>query len=129
MKYVKYTLLCFTLICGSEALKAQQSETISDVIAGFNSGYSDAIGSHLNDNVELVMKSVDNVFTKQQTKTILADFFKKNPPLKFKLMHKGEKENAQYVIGNLETTTGSYRVYFLIKNNLIQQLRIESSND
>jgi hypothetical protein len=44
-------------------------------------------------------------------------------------MHRGDKENAQFVIGNLETTNGTYRVYFLIKKNLVQQLRIEGSND
>ena len=104
-------------------------DAIPDIVAGFNSGYSDAIAEHLNDNVELVIKNANNVFTKQQTKTILTDFFKKNPPLRFSIMHRGDKENAQFVIGNLETTNGTYRVYFLIKKNLVQQLRIEGSND
>ena len=127
MKNLKYLL---SLIVLTVALTAQaQAGAIPDIVAGFNSGYSDAIAEHLNDNVELVIKNANNVFTKQQTKNILTDFFKKNPPLKFTIMHRGDKENAQFVIGNLETTNGTYRVYFLIKKNLVQQLRIEGSND
>ncbi|HKL97004.1 MAG TPA: DUF4783 domain-containing protein [Paludibacteraceae bacterium] len=127
MKNLKYLL---SLIVLTVALTAQaQADAIPDIVAGFNSGYSDAIAEHLNDNVELVIKNANNVFTKQQTKNILTDFFKKNPPLKFTIMHRGDKENAQFVIGNLETTNGTYRVYFLIKKNLVQQLRIEGSND
>ena len=127
MKNLKYLL---SLIVLTVALTAQaQADAIPDIVAGFNSGYSDAIAEHLNDNVELVIKNANNVFTKQQTKNILTDFFKKNPPLKFTIMHRGDKEYAQFVIGNLETTNGTYRVYFLIKKNLVQQLRIEGSND
>ena len=127
MKNLNYLL---SLIVLTVALTAQaQADAIPDIVAGFNSGYSDAIAEHLNDNVELVIKNANNVFTKQQTKNILTDFFKKNPPLKFTIMHRGDKENAQFVIGNLETTNGTYRVYFLIKKNLVQQLRIEGSND
>lgn len=127
MKNLKYLL---SLIVLTVALTTQaQADAIPDIVAGFNSGYSDAIAEHLNDNVELVIKNANNVFTKQQTKNILTDFFKKNPPLKFTIMHRGDKENAQFVIGNLETTNGTYRVYFLIKKNLVQQLRIEGSND
>ncbi len=125
MKNLKYLL---SLIVLTVALTAQ-ADAIPDIVAGFNSGYSDAIAEHLNDNVELVIKNANNVFTKQQTKNILTDFFKKNPPLRFSIMHRGDKENAQFVIGNLETTNGTYRVYFLIKKNLVQQLRIEGSND
>ena len=128
MKNLKYSLSLIALVLAF-TVQAQQMDAIPDIVAGFNSGYSDAIAEHLNDNVELVIKNANNVFTKQQTKTILNDFFKKNPPLRFSIMHRGDKESAQFVIGNLETTNGTYRVYFLIKKNLVQQLRIEGSDD
>ncbi|HQO47938.1 MAG TPA: DUF4783 domain-containing protein, partial [Paludibacteraceae bacterium] len=91
--------------------------------------YSDGIANHLNNNVELTIDQVDNVFNKQQTRTILSSFFKKNQPLKFSVMHKGDKDRSQFMIGNLETTTGRFRVSVLIKNDLIQQLRIENADD
>lgn len=116
----------FTLL--TSAVFAQTNVT-DDVVAAFNSGYSDGIATHLNNNVELTIDQVDNVFNKQQTKTILNDFFKKNPPIKFTIMHKGDKDKSQFMIGNLKTSTRQFRVSLLIKNNLIQQLRIENADD
>ena len=63
------------------------------------------------------------------TKTAITNFFKKNQPVSFTISHQGEREHQQFVIGNLATKQGNYRVYFLVKNNLIHQLRIEESND
>lgn len=125
MKLFAFFLLFSTL----SSIPVQGQDIQDDLIAGFRSGYVDGIAIHLNDNVELSIKGIDNVFTKQQTKAILNDFFRKNPPLRFKVLHKGNNDNSQFVIGQLETSTGSYRVYYLIKKNLIQQLRIEESNE
>lgn len=121
-------LLVLIFIAFSTQITNSQIVT-DDVSAALNSGYSDGIVLHLNDNVELNIQNVDNVFNKQQTKTILSDFFKKNPPLKFQITHKGNKEKSQFFIGDLQTTDGNYRVSVLIKNDLIQQLRIENSDD
>ena len=48
-------------------------------------------------------------------------------------MHQGGKEGSKYVIGNLTTSTGTYRVSLFLKNQdnaqVIQQLRIESGNE
>ncbi|MFY9161111.1 MAG: DUF4783 domain-containing protein, partial [Paludibacteraceae bacterium] len=119
----------FILLFALPTVAFAQTNVTDDVVAAFNSGYSDGIANHLNNNVELTIDQVDNVFNKQQTRTILSSFFKKNQPLKFTVMHKGDKDRSQFMIGNLETTTGRFRVSVLIKNDLIQQLRIENADD
>ncbi|MDD3404928.1 MAG: DUF4783 domain-containing protein [Sphingobacteriia bacterium] len=129
MKKRKLCLLLTAIFTVVSQLVFSQTNVADDVTAAFNSGYSEGIAIHLNNNVELTIQNTDNVFNKQQTKTILSNFFKKNPPLKFVMMHKGAKEKSQFMIGDLETTNGHYRVSLLIKNNLIQQLRIENADD
>jgi hypothetical protein len=57
------------------------------------------------------------------------NFFSSHSPKSFSVIHQGGKEGAQYVIGNLDTQKGTFRVYFLLKKNngkdYIHQLRIE----
>ena len=79
--------------------------------------------------MELVVQTHDDVYSKLQAQQIIAEFFKSNKPKKFSIIHQGGKEDAQYAIGSLTTNTGTFRVYFLLKNknnrSLIHQLRIE----
>lgn len=121
----KNTLLITALLC----FQCLYAGVISDLITYFGQGDTQHIAQYLNNNVELAIKNAENVFTRQQTQNILADFFKKNQPMSFTISHQGEREHQQFVIGNLATKQGNYRVYFLVKNNLIHQLRIEESND
>jgi hypothetical protein len=59
---------------------------------------------------------------------ILKDFFKTNKPSSFKITHEGGKEGAKYLIGQLVTGNGEFRVHYFIKkeNNkpFVYQLRI-----
>jgi len=86
--------------------------------------------AYFNQNVELVVLENDNVYSKAQAQQIVNKFFSSNPPESFTVIHQGGKEGAQYVIGNLVTGKGTYRVYFLLKKNggkdYIHQLRIEA---
>jgi hypothetical protein len=84
-------------------------------------------------NVELVIGAKNDVFSKQQASGIINDFFRSNKVNSFQVLHKGNKDNANFAIGTLKTSSGNYRVYVLTRKQgatpLIQQLRIESSND
>ena len=52
---------------------------------------------------------------------------------RFNVLHKGERDLSCFIIGTLETDYATYRVYVLTRKNenqnLIQQLRIEPSNE
>ena len=78
---------------------------------------------------ELVIQREDNVYSKEQVSVIMNSFFKRNVPSQFTIVHQGMRDNSQFVIGNLQTNNGTYRIYLLIKHNLIYQLRIENPND
>lgn len=129
MKTFKLFLLSLFLFTASPFLFAQSSEVPSEIIESLNKGNADKLSNYLNDNVELVIDNKNDVFSKQQATGIIVSFFRKNNVSGFQLLHKGNKDSASFAIGILKATTGSFRVYVLTRNNEIQQLRIEPSND
>jgi hypothetical protein len=104
-------------------------EVPSAVIAALNNSNSNQLGSFFNNQIELVVGNQNDVYSNQQAQAIISDFFRRNHILSFHLLHKGTKETACFAIGVLKTSNGGYRVYILMRKNLIQQLRIELSND
>lgn len=100
-----------------------------EVILSLKSGNAKTLSEYFNQNVELVVPENDNVYSKAQAQLIVNDFFSTHSPQGFSVIHQGGKEGAQYVIGNLSTRKGFFRVYFLLKKNdgkdYIHQLRIE----
>ncbi len=105
------------------------AQTVDNIASGFATGNITIVKKYLNNNVELVIQHEDNIYSKEQLSVVLDDFFKKNSPSRFTIAHQGTRDNAQFVIGNLDTKKGTYRIYILIKHNLIHQLRIENPND
>jgi hypothetical protein len=129
MKTLKIVLLYFILFVTLPNAYAQLAQVPNSIIAAFQEGNAGSLSASLNDNVELVIGNQNDVYSKQQASAILADFFRKYRVNGFDLLHKGNKDAASFAIGTLKTNSGNYRVYFLIRKNEIQQLRIESSND
>lgn len=99
------------------------------IVVSFQTGNDASLAGFFNENVELVVETHDDVYSKSQAQQIVAEFFKSNKPKSFNIIHQGGKDGARYAIGSLTTTTGSFRVYFLLKNknnnSYIHQLRIE----
>jgi hypothetical protein len=119
-------ILLFFIVSGAN----QTVEQIPDeIISSLKSGNAKILASYFNQNVELVILNDDNVYSKAQAEQIVAGFFSQNQPEKFAIIHQGGKEGAKYVIGNLTTRQGTFRVYFLLKKTadkeIIHQLRIE----
>lgn len=114
---------CFSLI---QPVNAQVPD---EIIVCLKSGNAKTLSGYFNQNVELVVPDNDNVYSKAQAQLIVNEFFNSYAPQSFSVIHQGGKEGAQYVIGNLATKKGSFRVYFLLKKNngkdYIHQLRIE----
>lgn len=100
-----------------------------EILTSLKNGDSKTLSEYFNQNVELVVLENDNVYSKAQAQQIVNRFFDENTPESFTVIHQGGKEDAKYVIGNLKTNTGSFRIYFLLKTNdgksYIHQLRIE----
>lgn len=115
------------------ALTYAQNDIPSDVISALGNGDAARLSPFLNSNVELVVAKTNDVLSRQQTTGILTDFFKKNKVSTFSVLHNGNRESASFLIGTLSTANGNFRVYILMRKSgnqtLIQQLRIESSNE
>lgn len=100
-----------------------------EIVLSIQNGNHETLANYFNQNVELVVQSHDDVYSKSQAQQIVAEFFKANKPKQFTIIHQGGKDGARYAIGSLVTNTGTFRVYFLLKNkdenSYIHQLRIE----
>lgn len=99
------------------------------IVVSIQTGNDASLAGFFNENVELVVETHDDVYSKSQAQQIVAEFFKSNKPKQFSIIHQGGKDGARYAIGSLITSTGTFRVYFLLKNknnnSYIHQLRIE----
>lgn len=118
---------CLLLIAVIICLPSVYASIIDKVATHFGEGDAEGIAQYMNTNVELMFKNTNNIFTRQQTQTILSDFFKKNPVIDFNISNQGERDGKQFALGLLKTQNGIFRIYFLAKNGLIQQLRIENN--
>ncbi len=95
------------------------------------SGNADALGQYFDQNVEISMTDKEDVYAKAQAIAAVRQFFVQNAPRGFQQMHQGASKgsDAQYCIGNLTTSTGTFRVYLYAKSSggkfLIQEIRFD----
>jgi hypothetical protein len=80
-------------------------------------GNSKLLAEHFNQSVELLIKNKEDVYSKAQAELILKDFFKKNTPNNFIIEAEGESNGIKYVIGNLKTRSGKFKVYLSYQKN------------
>ncbi|MCK5730964.1 MAG: DUF4783 domain-containing protein [Draconibacterium sp.] len=130
MSTIKKISSILFLVTGLIFASLNTSAQIPDeIILSLQTGNAKVLASYFNDNVELVVIDNDNVYSKAQAKQIVSNFFNSFTPESFNVIHQGGKEGSKYVIGNLVTDNGNFRIYFLLKNNsgkdYIHQLRIE----
>lgn len=111
-----------------------QRDIDPEIISALTKGDAIGLSSHFNENIELILGSVNDVYSKKQATGIIADFFRKNKVSSLQVIHKGAKENSAFTICTMRAGNSSYRVYVLVRKSsteqqLIQQLRIETTND
>jgi hypothetical protein len=128
----KTAVVVFIFMFVFSAYSQENVEIPSGISLALKSGDATELVNYLNDNVEMVILDKEGIYSKDQAEVILRDFFAKNPPRRFNLMHQGGKTKSKYGIGNLETSNHTFRIYFLLKETngkqLIHQLRIEKEN-
>jgi len=128
MKKATKLLLVLLLTAGSVVAYLDIYQDISNAI---RSGDARAVAKFFSTTVDLTILNQEEVYSKAQAEQVLRDFFSKNTPRTFNLIHKGvSKEGAKYAIGNLVTAQGvQFRTYFFVKQSpsgeVIQELRFE----
>jgi hypothetical protein len=128
MKLNKKLLFLFAILLTTSFI-GKSEELPESLISGFNSGDASVISQYFGTTIEMSIDAKENVYSGTQAQLILRDFFKKNPPSSFTIIHKGGQGESKYAIGKLSTSNGTYRITILIKSAeskpYIHQLRIE----
>lgn len=107
-------------------------DIFDDIANSIRSGDARQLAVFFGNTIDLQIIDQENVYSKAQAEFIIKDFFIKNQPKTFTILHKGSSpEGIQYVIGNLTTTKGkSFRTSFYLKTiegkSVLQELRIEN---
>ena len=109
---------------------------LSEVGTAIGKGDTEQLFNYFDDQVDLAITHIDgrileDVFDREKTIHLLSEFFDNNEPVGFSKMHEGSSRanSAKYCIGNLQTTSGNFRVYIYYSVTesqvLIQELRFD----
>lgn len=126
MKLVKIILLLLT-ISGNPAF----ADIYDELASAIRTGDARQLSTHFDSKVDLALPNVEDVYSKAQAELLIRDFFTKNAPKSFNLVHKGSsKEGTLFAVGTLVCTNGkTFRVSFVMKSvngvNTLQELRFE----
>jgi len=119
--------LLFILLAGT----APTDELCNEINKGIQNGNAQRLSKYFNSTIESSVLGKDAYVSKSQATSILADFFKENPPKSYIVKQGGSNsENTKFVIGTYVSTTGNtFKVYYVVKKDkdveTIQKLTIE----
>jgi len=102
-----------------------------DIAIAIRAGNAKELSKYFNGNIDLNIPGNEGVFSKAQAELIMKDFFSKNTPKSFTVLHQGSsKDGAKYTIGSLVTEKITFRTYFYMKKKgeeyLIHELSLNS---
>lgn len=110
-------------------LNQTQAQALPGLVKAFKSNNTSYIINQLDNNVEITHDGRNASYNKSQAGKFLTDFFAANKANDFKVLHQSESGGTAYCIGNLSTSSGTYRVTIFTKdkggNSLIQEIKIE----
>ena len=129
-RFFTYCLLALPLMF-SVGIAVAQTDIFDKITAAMKSGNSHNVAAFFDTSVEMKLIDKSAVYSKNQAEMVLKSFFEKNHVKNFTIIHRGTStKGARYAIGNLETSQGSFRTYFFVKEIsgtlTIQQLNIEN---
>ncbi len=106
------------------------ADVFDDIAVAIKAGDAKTVAQYFDTSVSLKTIDKSNVYSRNQAEIVLKDFFDKNAPKNFTIIHRGAStKGAYYAIGSLETSKGSFRTYLYIKEvggkKFIQEFSIE----
>jgi len=124
---VKYTFLFCCLL----PLFAFQMDSMNEIAQAIKAGDANGLGRYMADPIELAILGSESNYSKAEAIQKLQAFFGQNKPMGFSQVHEGTSkgQGSKYCLGNLETSTKTFRVYYLVTLEAdtykLQELRIE----
>jgi hypothetical protein len=124
-----FTYLFFTGALLLQVLVATAG-TIENIATAIQSGNAKELAKFFDGNVDITVYNKEEMYSKTQAEMVVRDFFSKNTPTSFKIIHKGtSNQGSEYAIGTLITNVGSFRTYIYVKQKstgyTIQEIRFE----
>jgi len=120
-------LFVFFFVTSTLAVAAQNNFP-PDIKKALLSGNSQNLAHYFNQNVELMIKNKEDVYSKAQAEHIIKKFFSKNSPNDFIIESDAQSDGMRFAIGNLITSGGNYRVYLVYQkikgNSIINRITI-----
>jgi hypothetical protein len=132
MKKIYKNAFLLILLITTTMLSVKAQEPLEEVTNSVRSANVAAISKYFDKFVTITINSNQSVYSKQQGEMVLKDFFAKNPIKELVVMQQGAtsgSNDSKYVIGNLVTNNGSYRLYVVLKHKeniyILQEMRFE----
>lgn len=132
MKKIYKNVLLILILLITTMLSAKAQEPLEEVTNSVRSANVPAIAKYFDKFVTITINSNQSVYSKTQGEMVLKDFFAKNPIKELVVMQQGATSggnDSKYVIGNLVTNNGSYRLYVVLKHKeniyILQEMRFE----
>ncbi len=103
--------------------------SVEDIVSAIKNGNASQLSKYIDNTIEITLRNKSNTYSKSQAELVLKDFFENNSVKNFEILHKGDNESAQFIIGNLVTKNGDFRTTIYIKQKedklLLQEIRFE----
>lgn len=109
----------------------ESPQNFAAISKAISDGDAVALSNFFDQSVEVAIMDQEDIYDKAQATQVVKTFFSKNKPKAYTQVHQGASKgkDSQYSIGNLQTSSGNYRVYLYLKvsgsNYIIQELRFD----
>jgi hypothetical protein len=128
---MKKLFFVFALIPFLFSFTNEPAPSFNAIATAMSTGNADALSKFFDADVEISIADKEEIYDKDQAKTVVSSFFSKNKPKSFSQVHQGQSKgkDTQYCIGEMPTAAGNYRVYLYMKvqndQYLIQEIRFD----
>jgi hypothetical protein len=127
---MKNLLIASLILIGSAVYSQEKIQMPDKLQTGIKKGDAKIVALFFNENIEMSIEGDENIYSSNQAEFVLQKFFRSHKPKTFSINHQGYKNNTSYIIANLQTFNGNYKMIFLLKKSdqiiKIHQLRIEN---
>ena len=112
-------LLCgWLLVATITGVSAQGGDQLGAVRSAIANGSSHELAQYLAPSIEVSFDGDTQNYNATQTELVLKNFFAKNPPGKFELVHQGASpDGIPYAVGRYAGRSGNYQVFIRLKAN------------
>ncbi len=120
----------FTIIAAFFALSSFTTPTgITEVVNAIKSGNAASVSKYFDNTVDITINGKSTNYSKAQGEVVLRDFFTNNTVRSFSVLHQGESGGAEFCIGMLVSSNGTYRTTLNLKKKgdkqTLQEIKFE----